>query len=134
MAEIQTFILYCSLFISLFFEVFILITYLEIREELNLEKEYLSKNIGRFPTVTIIVPCFNEEHTLNKTIHSLLDLDYPKDRLSIIAVDDGSTDGTERELTKFKDHSQISILSKENGGKHTALNLALEKIHSDLVG
>src|SRR3989344_149472 len=131
---LQTIILYCSLFISLFFEVFILITYLEVREELSLEKEYLSKNIEWFPTVTIIVPCFNEEHTLYKTIHSLLDLDYPKDRLSIIVVDDGSTDGTERELTKFKDHSQISILSKENGGKHTALNLALEKIQSDLVG
>lgn len=134
MAEIQTLILYCSLFISLFFEVFLLITYLEVREELSLEEKYLSKNIESFPSVTIIVPCFNEEHTVCNTIKSLLYLDYPKEKLFIIAVDDGSTDGTFRELSKFKNNSQFSILSKKNGGKHTALNLALEKVRSDLVG
>jgi len=134
MAEIQTIILYCSLFISLFFEVFVLITYLEIREELILEEKFLSKSIEWFPTVTIIVPCFNEENTLVKTIQSLFNLDYPKDRLSIIAVDDGSTDGTLQKLSQFKNHPQISILTKENGGKHTALNLALDKTRSDLVG
>lgn len=134
MAEIQTLILYCSLFISLFFEVFLLITYLEVREELSLEKKRLGKKIERFPTVTIIVPCFNEEKTLNNTIRSLLNLDYPRNKLSVIAVNDGSTDGTGRELARFKKHPQVSILSKKNGGKHTALNLALENVKSDLVG
>ncbi|MEK9171957.1 MAG: glycosyltransferase family 2 protein, partial [Patescibacteria group bacterium] len=134
MVEIQALILYISLFISLFFEVFLLITYLEVREELSLEDKHIGKNIKWFPTVTIIVPCFNEEPTVYKTIQSLLNLDYPKDKLSIIAVDDGSTDGTYCKLAKFKNYSQISILSKENGGKHTALNFALEKVQSDLVG
>lgn len=134
MAEIQTLILYISIFISLYFEVFILITYLEVRAELGLEEKHLAKIVTWFPTVTIIVPCFNEERTVNNTIRSLLNLDYPKDKLSIILVDDGSTDGTRGELAKFKSHPQISILSKNNGGKYTALNLALEKVHSDLVG
>src|SRR3989344_474324 len=134
MAEIQTLILYCSLFISLFFEVFLLITYLEVREEISFEEQYIGKNIKRFPTVTIIVPCFNEEYTVNKTIKSILNLDYPKDKLSIIAVNDGSTDKTLSELAKFKKHYRFSILSKKNGGKHTALNLALELVKSDLVG
>ena len=134
MTEIQTLILYGSLFVSLFFEVFLLIIYLEAREELSLEEKYLGKDIKWFPTVTIIVPCFNEERTVYNTICSLLGLDYPKEKLSIILVNDGSTDGTRHELDRFKDHPQISILSKENGGKHTALNLALEKVESDLVG
>lgn len=134
MAEIQTLTLYGSLFTTLFFEVFLLITYLEVRQELSLEEKRLSKSIDEFPTVTVIVPCFNEEHTVSKTIRSLLHLDYPKNSLSIIAVDDGSTDGTCRELKKFKRHAQVSILSKANGGKHTALNLALEKVGSELVG
>ena len=124
MIDIQTFILYGSIFISLFFEVFLLITYLEVREELDLEEKYLGKNIKWFPTVTIIVPCFNEEHTVSNTIKSLLNLDYPKEKFSIIAVDDGSTDRTRRELAKFEDHPQFSVLSKENGGKYTALNIA----------
>ena len=134
MAEIQTLILYGSLFISLFFEVFLLITYLEVREELNREESYLGKDIQKFPTVTIIVPCFNEERTVDNTIRSLLNLDYPKEKLSIIIVDDGSTDGTGRALLRFESHPKISVLSKENGGKYTALNLALEKVQSELVG
>lgn len=133
MAEIQTLIIYFSIFLSLFFEVFLLITYLEVREELNLEKE-IGNNIKLFPTVTIIVPCFNEEKTLGATMNSLLNLDYPKDKLSIILVNDGSTDGTRGKILKFEGHSQVSALSKENGGKHTALNLALEGVRSDLVG
>ncbi len=134
MAELQHLIPYGFLFVSLFFEVFLLITYLEVREELSLEDKYLGQKLKRFPTVTIIVPCFNEERTVSKTLRSLLHLNYPKHRLSIIVVNDGSTDGTSRELAKWQDHSQISVLSKANGGKHTALNLALERVQTDLVG
>lgn len=133
MAELQTSILYLSLFISLFFEVFLLITYLEVHDELRFEKN-IDKDIRNFPTVTIIVPCFNEERTLYKTVCSILKLDYPKDRLSLILIDDGSTDGTSREISKFKNHQQIRTFYKENGGKHTALNLALKHVQSDLVG
>jgi len=95
MIEVQTLILYSSLFFSLFFEVFLLVTYLEVREELNFEKR-VSKNIKWFPTVTIIVPCFNEERTLSATVRSVLKLDYPKDKLSLILVNDGSTNGSQR--------------------------------------
>lgn len=133
MAELQSLALYVSLFVSLFFEVFLLITYLEAREELKLEVD-LGKNIKNFPSVSVIVPCFNEEKTVAGTIQSILALDYPADKLSIICVDDGSTDSTLSELSKFKDHPQISIISKENGGKHSALNLALKDVKSDLVG
>jgi cellulose synthase/poly-beta-1,6-N-acetylglucosamine synthase-like glycosyltransferase len=134
MAETQTILLYCSLFVALFFEVFLLITYLEIREELSLEGKHLDKGLKKFLSVTIIVPCFNEELSVGQTIRSILNLDYPRERLSLILVDDGSTDRTLHELKKFKHHPRISILNKENGGKHTALNLALEKVETDLVG
>lgn len=133
MAEIQTLILYGTIFISLFFEVFLLITYLEVREELEREKD-IGKNVTNFPSVSIIVPCFNEENTLTATIESILNLDYPKDKLSVIAVDDGSTDTTLSELHKFESHPQVTVLSKENGGKYTALNLALKNVESELVG
>ncbi|MFZ2484582.1 MAG: glycosyltransferase family 2 protein [Minisyncoccia bacterium] len=134
MAEIQTFILYCSLFISLFFEVFLLITYLEVRGQIKFENERFLKGTLNFPTVTIIVPVWNEEKTLLGTAESLLNLDYPKDKLSFILVDDGSTDNTWEVVSQFKDHPQFRIFKKENGGKHTAVNLALENVTSDLVG
>lgn len=134
MADIQTITLYISLFISLFFEVFLLITYLEVREELKKEDKLLSTGPKHFPTVSIIVPCYNEEKTVQATIKSLLKLNYPKKLLSLILVNDGSTDNTLKELSKFKNNPQIKIISKENGGKHTAVNLALKKVATDLVG
>ncbi|MEK7227398.1 MAG: glycosyltransferase [Patescibacteria group bacterium] len=136
MAEFQTIILYCSLFISLFFEVFLLITYLEVRSEIRRENEWLSRPRPEAlnPAVTIVVPCFNEEKTVRATIESLLNLDYPKEKLSLVLVNDGSTDSTLEVLAQFKSNPQVKILDKTNGGKHTAVNLAIENVTSALVG
>lgn len=127
--------MYVWLFISLFFEIFLLITYFEIRDDLKREEETLKTGPSSFPSTTIIVPCFNEEKTVLATIESLLALDYPKEKLSLLVVDDGSTDNTKKVVEEnYSNHPQIQIFSKENGGKHTALNFALEKINSELVG
>ncbi len=134
MTDVGTIILYGSLFVSLFFEVFLLITYLEVREELEFESNHLGKEIRNFPHVTIIVPCFNEERTVLATVASLRNLDYPKDKLSIIIVDDGSTDGTGHLIGGLPQGEGIKIISKPNGGKYTALNLALKEVSSELVG
>lgn len=134
MADLQLIVLYCSLFVSLFFEVFLLITYLEVREEIKGEEERALKGITNYPSATIIVPCFNEEKTVAETIKSILNLDYPRNRLSLILVDDGSTDKTLQTLRKFKSHPQVRIISKKNGGKHTAVNEALAYVTTDLVG
>jgi cellulose synthase/poly-beta-1,6-N-acetylglucosamine synthase-like glycosyltransferase len=134
MESLQTIILYCSLFISLFFEVFLLITYLEVRGQIKKEDEWVAQGLKIFPSVTVVVPCFNEEKTVGATIKSILNLNYPQDKLSLILVDDGSGDGTLQALKKFKNHPQVKIITKENGGKHTAVNLALESVTTDLVG
>lgn len=89
-----------------------------------------------FPTVTIAVPCWNEEKTLSGTLDSLLLLDYPKDKLEIIVVDDGSKDKTFDVAEKYVQlyPQQIKFFRKENGGKHTAVNLALELSKAELFG
>ena len=69
-----------------------------------------------------------------KTVFSLLKLNYPKDKLSIFIVDDGSTDKTWNVIQRFSRNKQIRFLRKENGGKYTALNYALGFIDSELVG
>lgn len=122
------------LFVALYVEVFFLITYFEIKEKDKKEAETLSVLTGKLPTVSIIVPVWNEEKTVLKTIFSLLKLDYPKDKLSIFIVDDGSTDNTWKVAQRFVRNKQVKLLRKENGGKHTALNYALEFIDTDLVG
>lgn len=87
-----------------------------------------------WPTVDIIVPCFNESTTILATIYSLLNLDYPKDKLKIIVVDDGSSDDSLKTLEIFKENPQVQIHHKENGGKYTALNFGIENSNADLFG
>ena len=86
------------------------------------------------PAVTIIVPCYNENKTLSATIKSLLDLNYPKEKLHIMAVDDGSTDNTMQALQEFAGNPQVEIIHKENGGKHTVLNMGIQRSKTDFVG
>ncbi len=127
-------ITYIFLFLSLNFEVFLLITYFENRLKIKAEELESERLPKKYPSVTIIVPCWNEEDTVSKTINSLLKLDYPKDKLKIMVVDDGSKDNTWANIQKFKNNPQIEIHTKENGGKYTALNYGLEKLTTDLVG
>ena len=127
-------ITYVLLFISLYFEVFILLTYVEHRPAMKRENTRNSSKPAYYPSVSIIVPCWNEEFTIGGTLHSLLNLNYPKNKLEIIAIDDGSTDGTWDALQKFTTYPQIKVFHKENGGKHTALNFGLTQSQSELVG
>lgn len=135
MPDVTTAITYVFLFASVNFEVFLLITYFENRLEIKAEyKAQSDVKLKKYPSVTIIVPCWNEETTVSKTIHSLLNLNYPKDKLKIMVVDDGSSDGTWEVVQKFKNNSQIELYSKKNGGKYTALNYGISKLTTDLVG
>ncbi len=122
--------IYVFLFIALYFEVFLLITFLEKRSVTTTKGLKLS----RYPSVAVIVPCFNEERTIAATVRSLLALSYPKDRLEIIIVDDGSTDATPTIAKRFEKYVQVKVFSKKNAGKHTALNLGITKSDAELVG
>lgn len=121
---------YVCLFIALYFEVFLLISFFEKRPEKK------TRTLPRrYPTVTVLVPCFDEERTIASTLKSLLSLSYPKDKLQILVVDDGSTDGTSAIAKKFASaHVQVAYLYKKNGGKYTALNLGIERSSSELIG
>lgn len=118
------------IFFSLYFEVFLLISLFESKK-----KRKLSSNLEYFyPPVTILIPIWNEETTIVDTIESLLNLDYPKDKLHIMVIDDGSTDKSLEALQKFKGHPIVEVHSKPNGGKFTALNFGIERMKTDFIG
>jgi cellulose synthase/poly-beta-1,6-N-acetylglucosamine synthase-like glycosyltransferase/peptidoglycan/xylan/chitin deacetylase (PgdA/CDA1 family)/spore germination protein YaaH len=86
----------------------------------------------QLPPVSIIVPAYNEEVTVIKTIASLLKTDYPN--FEIIFVDDGSKDKTfEMVNDAYGDHKNVTILTKPNGGKASALNFGITHAHHDFV-
>jgi len=82
------------------------------------------------PLVTIIIPAYNEEKVIGNTIESTLEINYPNK--DIIVVDDGSEDNTLQIAKKYQDKG-VKVLHKINGGKASALNLALTFAKGELI-
>lgn len=120
-----------ALFTVVYVEVFYLVTFFEKRGSLQFRTGPF--NLESYPTITVVVPCLNEENTIAGTAQSLLNLEYPKDKIKIILVDDGSTDTTWEVMKQFKDESNIELVhnEKNGGGKHVPLNIGLAKAHSE---
>lgn len=108
-------------------------SFLENKKKIKREEVF---DLSYFPSVTVAVPCWNEEKTLALTLESLLALDYPKDKMKIVVVDDGSKDRTFEIATSYASHMPdlVQVIKKENGGKHTAMNLALSHLSTELFG
>ena len=132
MDGVYSVIFYIFSFISVYVQIFFLLTFVEKRR--HIVKNPKNLELSRYPTVTIAVPCYNEKDTITKTVESLLALDYPKDKVTIFLIDDGSKDNTWELIQAFDNDSNVRAFHKENGGKHTALNLALEKNTSEFFG
>jgi cellulose synthase/poly-beta-1,6-N-acetylglucosamine synthase-like glycosyltransferase len=132
MDSVYTLIFYIFAFISVYVQIFFLVTFIEKRRHIVHNPENLE--LDSYPTVTIAVPCYNEQGTIDKTVKSLLALDYPKDKIKILLIDDGSKDNTWNIIKGFANGSNIFAYQKVNGGKHTALNLALEHTTSEFFG
>jgi cellulose synthase/poly-beta-1,6-N-acetylglucosamine synthase-like glycosyltransferase len=121
---------YPFLFLALFFEVFVLLTFLSTPAR----EARRRAAAARLPKVAVIVPCYNESNTVAKTTESALALDYPAHLLEVILVDDGSKDDTRMKMEAFRDNPRVKILFKENGGKHTALNAGIAVTDAEIVG
>jgi cellulose synthase/poly-beta-1,6-N-acetylglucosamine synthase-like glycosyltransferase len=124
-------VIYPFLFAAIYFQAFLLVTFLSRPARLMRER---GPSLNA-PKVAIIVPCWNEESTVGGTAESLLALDYPKDKLQIVLVDDGSTDGTRVAMDTYAHYAQVTVIHKENGGKHTAINAGIEAAKdAEIVG
>jgi len=129
MAFIET-LVYFGIFSGLYFAVFVLTTFFE-----NKRFVCLPTNCDNLPGVSIIVPCYNEENNIEKTLNSLINLDYPKEKLEVIVVDDGSEDKTFQKAKEFeKKDERVKVFRKKNGGKYTALNFGLKRAKFSFVG
>jgi cellulose synthase/poly-beta-1,6-N-acetylglucosamine synthase-like glycosyltransferase len=74
------------------------------------------------PLVTILVPAYNEEKVLSRTLETLINVKY--ENKEIIVIDDGSTDKTNFIASWYKQFG-VKVLRKPNGGKARALNYGL---------
>jgi len=86
------------------------------------------------PNVAVLIPAYNEELVIERTVRSVLDSDYPN--LRAIVIDDGSKDGTvavtRAAFAKEIAEGRVTVLTKPNSGKADALNCALEQVTEEL--
>ena len=88
------------------------------------------------PSICIIVPMHNEGAVVEKTLEVLVLLDYPRDRLEIILVDDRSTDETGAIIDKFSagyPFLRVFHRTSGEGGKPAALNDALHLTKAEVI-
>ncbi|HEY6805777.1 MAG TPA: glycosyltransferase [Pyrinomonadaceae bacterium] len=84
------------------------------------------------PLVSVIVPAYNEELVISKTIRSLLASDYHN--YEIVVVDDGSQDNTSKIVRdEFGENEHVKLLTIKNAGKAAALNIGLQHSHGEII-
>lgn len=92
------------------------------------------------PKLSIIVPAHNEEDGLWKTVHSIVNLNYPKEKLQIIIVDHGSEDKTAeiaKDLIKTFRNNEILYIYKEWKKGHIkshAMNEGIKHVNGEIMG
>jgi cellulose synthase/poly-beta-1,6-N-acetylglucosamine synthase-like glycosyltransferase len=131
MAEILTIVYLVYMFIALYFLSLFTLTFLQNRREIfsvpRTDKEY---------SLSIVVPCFNEEASIEETVKSILDSDY-NNLEKVFVVDDCSTDNSYRiikELEKKYDKVVALQTPKNTGNAGGAKNYGAQFVKTELIG
>lgn len=110
---------------SLYFSVFLFLVFLD--KIVLFKKEKSSLDIQKTPHISVIIPAHNEEKTILRTLKSVSDLDYPKNKLEVIVINDGSKDKTEEVIRNYiKGKFNFKLISHKNMGKAASMNKALK--------
>lgn len=122
MITFTLFVVWIVYFILLYMVIFWILVFLEkgvVDEDLKLVD---------FPFVTVAIPAYQEEDCIKGTLESVLKLDYPREKLEVIVVNDGSTDNTKdivEGMIKENRGFDIKLVNQSNKGKGAAQNTAL---------
>ncbi len=127
--EFLTGVYFFYMFISFYFLILSLLLFFKNKNNVfsypEMKKEY---------SVSILIPAYNEEQTIEDTIKHVFDLDYPN-LLEVLVINDGSTDRTLEVLRKLipKYKNKLKILNKKNSGKADSMNKALKFVKGELI-
>lgn len=86
------------------------------------------------PSVSLIVPAYNEAGVIERKIENALSLDYPHEKLEVLVASDGSKDDTAARAKKYEDGVRVRVFDyKENRGKIRTLNATVEQAHGEIL-
>jgi cellulose synthase/poly-beta-1,6-N-acetylglucosamine synthase-like glycosyltransferase len=103
------------------------------------KKEKKHKHIASFPNVSVVVAARNEEENIERCLRSILQVDYPVDKLEVVVADDGSTDRTPEIISKIKqEHNNLKVIRIESRinnlkGKANALAQAIAQTNGEFI-
>ncbi|MFH1823220.1 MAG: glycosyltransferase [archaeon] len=125
----QTLLTYIVAFFGLFTTVYFLLILIENRKQLTNPKPIHGA------TISIIIPARNEEVSIIRTLENIGKLQYPKDKLEVIVVDNNSTDNTFQLVQEYikKAKFSLQVFKESKPGKNHAVNLGLEKAKGEFV-
>ncbi|MES2310384.1 MAG: glycosyltransferase [Verrucomicrobiota bacterium] len=88
---------------------------------------------GNFPPVSILVPAYNEEKVIDRTLDTLLKNDYPGE-YEVLVIDDGSKDRTVELVEKWtRTHPRVRLIQQVNQGKSYALQNGMQQAKYDIL-
>ena len=86
------------------------------------------------PSVSLLIPAYNEGDVIERKIQNSLALDYPADRLEIVVASDGSKDDTAEAARRLEDGTRVRVLAyPQNRGKIPTLNASVPELRGEIV-
>ena len=114
------------IFVSLYSVFLVLLIYLR-----NKDKLYFEKEARKFYDISVVIPAYNKEDSIVDTVNAVRNIDYPKDKIEIIVVDDGSKDKT-AEIARNIDG--IRFFEKSyNSGKSDSVNFGIRNARGEII-
>ena len=129
MLETITIVYLVFMFIALYFFSFFIILTIRNRKDLFSHPEPKTDF-----KVSVIIPVYNEEESVEDTVKHVMELEYPKKNLEVIVVNDGSKDRTGEIVGRLvKKYSNLKLINKENSGKADSVNVGIKNSSGELV-
>ena len=102
------------------------------------EKQEVDGMTFDYPSCSILIPAHNEEKVIGKTIEAMMKMNYPKDKLQILVINDGSTDRTKEIIKSYSElDSRVEIYDIPKGeggkGKSRTLNLGIKAARGEVI-
>jgi cellulose synthase/poly-beta-1,6-N-acetylglucosamine synthase-like glycosyltransferase len=102
------------------------------------EKTHVDGMTLEYPACTILIPAHNEEKVIGHTLDAMLQLVYPRNKLKIVVINDGSTDTTRDIVTQYAAaDTRVELFDIPRGqggkGKSRALNLGVQRVTSEVI-
>jgi cellulose synthase/poly-beta-1,6-N-acetylglucosamine synthase-like glycosyltransferase len=131
----MTSLIFCITLLSFAIIVYVYIGYPMVLKILTLitPKRKVLLDEDFLPEVSLLISCYNEVDVVDEKIQNSFEIDYPKDKITIIIISDGSDDGTDEIVKNYASQGVKLIRQEGRLGKTSAINLAMEQVTSDIV-